>query len=210
MVGSLNGSKKTVLIASDIYGISDAFLSLLGETGVSDITICVSPYQQDQSHFENEQQAYQCFQNYGGIDAYILKISDALQSNIDIKQVVGFSAGAAAIYQVMSHLFKNDIQLTLFYPSQIRYFLNKHPSCPCHIIFPESEPYFSLPDIIQVLKQQSALSELKVEQNTYQHGFMNKDSKAFNATAYNHYCQILKVLLTQKKTLSAYISVNNP
>jgi hypothetical protein len=88
---------------------------------------------------------------------------------------------------------KEAPQLTLFYPRQIRHFLNKHPSCPCHIIFPESESNFSLPDVIKVLKQQP---ELNGEQNAYHHGFMNKDSKAFNATAYNHYCQMLKGLLT--------------
>jgi hypothetical protein len=72
----------------------------------------------------------------------------------------------------------------------------KSPCAPCHIIFPEAESDFSLPDVIKVLKQQPELPELKVEQNAYHHGFMNKDSKAFNATAYNHYCQMLKVLLT--------------
>jgi hypothetical protein len=41
-----------------------------------------------------------------------------------IKQVVGFSAGAAvaAIFKSMSDLSNNDIELILFYPGQIRHF----------------------------------------------------------------------------------------
>jgi hypothetical protein len=124
-----------------------------------------------------------------------LKLTNVLITHPDIKQVVGFSAGAAAIYKSMFDHSSNNINLILFYPSQIRHFLNNHPSSPCHIIFPKSEPHFSLPDVIKRLKQQS---NIRIEQNTYQHGFMNKTSKAFNQNAYNHYCQMLKVLLAKK------------
>lgn len=175
-------------MASDIFGLSEAFLSLLEESNLAEHAIVVSPYQHLQTHFETEQQAYHCFQKHGGIDAYILRLTDIVSAHSEIKQVLGFSAGGAALYKVMSNIPDNNIQLTLFYPGQIRHFLDKHPSSPCHIIFPESEPHFSLTDVIQVLKQQA---NLKVQQNRYQHGFMNKDSKAFNQRAYNHYSQML-------------------
>ena len=61
MSGVLVNSNKIVLFASDIFGISDAFLSLLKEVGVADIAINDSPYLQPQIHFKNEQQTYQCF-----------------------------------------------------------------------------------------------------------------------------------------------------
>lgn len=111
--------------------------------------------------------------------------------------MIGFSAGAATIFKVMSNLSVNDFQLTLFYPSQFRNFLDKYPNCPCHIIFPESEPHFSLPNVIKVLKRQLSL---QIEQNTYQYGFMNKDSKAFELIAYNHYCQMLNVCSQKSKS----------
>ncbi len=191
----LSNSKNSVLIVSDIFGMSAAFLSLLKDISIIDIAVVISPYEHVQTYFENEQQAYQCFQDNGGMDAYILSVAESLKSNSGIKKIVGFSAGAAAIYSVMSNLTKNDIQLTLFYPGQIRHFLNLHPSSPCHIIFPESESHFLLPDIIKVLKKQS---NIKVEQNIYQHGFMNKDSKSFDLTAYNYYCQMLRACLTNR------------
>lgn len=181
-----------MLFASDIFGISDAFLTLLKDVDIADNAINISPYQQPQIHFESEKQAYQCFQDHGGIDAYILRLTDVLKSHQGIKHVVGFSAGAAALYKVMSNLSGNNIPLTLFYPGQIRYFLDKHPSSSCYIIFPESEPHFSLSDVIKVLKQQLPLT---VDQNGYQHGFMNFESKGFDQTAYSHYCQMLQVLL---------------
>lgn len=192
MSNILIDSKKTVLVASDIFGLSAAFLSLLEDTYIAEHAITVSPYQQSQTGFKNEQQAYLSFQNSGGIDAYILRLTDILKSYPSIIKVIGFSAGAAAIYKMMSNLPQNNIQLTLFYPGQIRHFLDKHPSCPCHIIFPKSESHFSLPDVIKVLKKQT---HLKVEQNIYQHGFMNKNSKGFEQTAYTHYCQVLRELI---------------
>jgi len=44
----------------------------------------------------------------------LLKITDALESNFGIKQVVGLSAVAAAIYLVLSNLSKDDIPLNFF------------------------------------------------------------------------------------------------
>lgn len=180
-----------ILIACDIFGLSDAFMSLLGDIKVAEGVIVVSPYKQIQTDFRTEQQAYACFQQNGGIDAYVLSLSELLASHAGIKQVLGFSAGGAALYKALCNLPDNNIQATLFYPSQIRHFLDRHPSSPCHVIFPKSEPHFSLPDVIKVLKKQSKVT---VEQNTFQHGFMNKDSQAFNQRAYNQYCQMLKVL----------------
>ena len=175
--------------------MSDAFFSLLEDINIDDIAVAIIPYQQPQKYFENEQHAYQYFQDNGGIDAYILSITEVLKSNIGIKQVVGFSASAAVIFHIMSNLSINDIQFTLFYPGQIRHFLNKYPSCTCHIIFPESESYFSVLGVMNELKKQSSI---KVEKNTYQHEFMNKDSKAFEQTAYNHHSQMLNVIITTK------------
>lgn len=118
-----------------------------------------------------------------------------LKCNLGIKQVIDFSAGAAAaaIYMAMSELSNdcisiNYVTLNLFYPSHIRHYFVSHLNCRCHIKFPEFEPHFSLPDVIQVLQQQP---DIKVEQSSYQNGFMNKVSRAFGQTAYNHYCQML-------------------
>jgi dienelactone hydrolase len=192
--GVLIESYKTVLFASDIFGISDAFLSLLEDVDVSDIAIYDSPYLQPQIHFETEKQAYQCFQDNGGIDAYILRLTKRLKSHENIQHVVGFSAGAAALYKVMSNLPDNNIHVTLFYPGQIRYFLDKHPNNPCHIIFPNTEPHFPLSEVIKVLKQQS---QIQVEQNIYEHGFMNKNSTGFDQGAYNFYCKMLSALFSK-------------
>jgi hypothetical protein len=194
MISNSLNNKKSVLVVSDIFGISDAFLLLLEDINVSKQAFVVSPYQQPQTFFQNEQQAYQCFKDNGGMHNYIKNLTEVLLANTGIKQIIGFSAGAAAIYNVMSNLELKNIQLTLFYPAQIRHFVDKYPSSPCHIIFPESEPHFSLPDIVKTLK---LYSQLTIEQNFYQHGFMNKGSKAFNKQAYSHYCQMLRKQLSK-------------
>lgn len=186
-------STNTVLVASDIFGMSSAFSSLLEDIKISDQALVLTPYSQAKTHFNNERQAYQCFTENGGIEAYIVNLTEVLQSKMGIKHIIAFSAGAAAIYKAVSNLAIENVHLTLFYPGQIRHFLNQSPLCPSHIIFPESEPNFSVPEVLTLLSQKS---NLKVEQKNYQHGFMNKDSQAFNKTAYNYYCQMLKVQLS--------------
>ena len=66
----MSNNKQTVLIASDIFGMSDDFSWLLENINVADHAITVSPYQKPDVFFDSEQQAYECFQDYGGIDAY--------------------------------------------------------------------------------------------------------------------------------------------
>mgnify|MGYP006981146476 CR=1 FL=1 len=183
-----------MLVACDIFGMSEAFLSFLKETNIADHAVIASPYHGTKNHFETEQQAYQYFQQQGGIEAYVLGLSIILKKNTEIKHVVGFSAGAAALYKVVSQLPLINIKLTLFYPGQIRHFLDKHPHSYCHIIFPVKEPNFSLLEVIKVLKLKPSV---KVEQTIYQHGFMNKESLGFNQAAYSHYSQMLKKLVLQ-------------
>ena len=183
-----------VLVASDIFGMSAAFSLLLEDINASEQSIVVTPYTQAKTHFKNERQAYQCFIDNGGLEAYIVNLTDVLQSNVGIQHIIAFSAGAAAIYKVVSNLALENVHITLFYPGQIRYFLDQFPFCPSHIILPESEPSFSVPEVFTLLNQKS---NLKVEQSNYQHGFMNKDSQAFNNKAYEYYCQMLKMQLVK-------------
>ena len=75
MANNLIDTTKTVLKISDIFGYSQAFISLLEDINVTDNSIVVLPYQQPQINFEFEQQAYQCFQEHGSIDAYILSLT---------------------------------------------------------------------------------------------------------------------------------------
>jgi hypothetical protein len=189
-----NKCGKKVLLASDIFGLSNALLSLLEETTITDHVKVVTPFNQVKTQFESEQQAYQCFQKHGGIGSYVVQITEILKADTEINQVIGFSAGAAALYKVMSDIANKNIRLTLFYPRQIRYFLDKHPNSPCHIVFPKVEQNFSLSKVIKALEQQS---NVKIEQNIYQHGFMNKDSSGFSQLAYQEYSQMLKALVLQ-------------
>lgn len=180
---------KKTLVATDIFGTSRAFNSLLQNMGISNNTVVVSPYPKGETYFENEQQAYRCFQEHGGIDGYISKLADVMLSETHIGQVIGFSAGGAALYKVMSDVAFENVPLVLFYPGQIRYFMDKQPKSPCHIIFPEFESHFSVLDVISELQNKALLN---IEQSKYPHGFMNSDSKGFNKMAYMHYCQMVK------------------
>jgi dienelactone hydrolase len=184
---------KHVLVTNDIFGLSQGFKSLLQKIVSVKFSIAVSPYEFSHNSFETEKQAYTSFQASGGIDAYAKKLTNIIQANNNLEHLIGFSAGAAALYRVMCLNPRSDIKLTLFYPGQIRFFLDKAPNCPCRIIFPAQETHFSLTKVINSLKQ---YPQVQIEHTSYQHGFMNKDSASYDKSAYIDYSTLLKGLLS--------------
>lgn len=161
-----------------------------------DLNLCLtSPYPSSEIALSSESEAYRYFQSNGGIEAYAHKLYDVIQAHPNVKYMVGFSAGAAALYKVMSQVEKSDVQLMLFYPGQIRFYLDHAPNCPCTIIFPQNESHFGVTEVIDKLRK---YKHLNIQHTAYQHGFMNRASAGFDINAYRYYGQLLKDLLGQE------------
>lgn len=146
----------------------------------------------DRPTLKNEQQAYQLFQKSGGLDAYTKKVKQTLEQIITGEEqtitCVGFSAGAAALWQVAA---LNTIKLTHcigFYPGQIRHSLELTPLCPFTLIFPESEQHFELEPVIQhlVTKQNTQILQVALK-----HGYANPQSDNVDNLASNELSQLL-------------------
>jgi hypothetical protein len=168
--------------------MSEHVQRFLEDIGVVETTIVVSPYLPEQENFSSEQQAYEHFNNVGGINAYVIKLIEVVKAFPNLKHMIGFSAGAAALYRVMSDKKKTQPPMTLFYPGQIRHFLDKQPFCDCKIIFPAFEEHFNLDHVMAKLKQHK---NIKLTQSDGLHGFMNQSSINFNRAEYAHNCELL-------------------
>ena len=133
-----------IVFVSDIYGSGPALTSLVNDLALH----CgqyqiVDPYHGQVRGFKDENTAYQAFQDSGGLDEYIAHIAtifNELNNDHGSLLVIAFSAGAAASFKALNHLPKQGcVQSILFYPGQIRHYLQDVCMHPTKIIFPKSE-----------------------------------------------------------------------
>ena len=142
-------SKMTILIVSDIFGITPA-LKLFSEKlkGLSHDVRILDPYKSIEQNFVHEAQAYEYFINNVGLDAYTNSLALFINSYLttsDKNIVIGFSVGASAIWQISaSESFKCIKHFYCFYGSQIRKLTHIQPMTPCTVIFPQEELHFNI------------------------------------------------------------------
>jgi len=181
----------TLLVVSDIFGVTPALQALadtLKPTG-HDVFI-VDPYEGFIKNFADEALAYACFSQNVGVEGYAEHLSsviDTLTQHPDskIKAIIGFSVGGSALWKISdSSLIESVEQAYCFYAGQIRHYTDINPKIKSTIIFPESEPHFSV-DLLETKIE--TLTEVSTIRCSYLHGFMNTHSRNFNETAYTHY-----------------------
>lgn len=173
----------------------------------------VDPYAGERFNFADEAEAYQYFSTHSTIDQYASDLS-AVLAKLDCNLatwVIGFSAGASAVWQLAASLegeqYRN-VQAVGFYGGQIRHLTQLSPLVPMHLVFPKSEAHFDIDELIETLAEgqaaslttpsenQSKLStaahsqqkpsqpQLSQEKVNYFHGFMNKCSAKFDPEGY--------------------------
>lgn len=203
----------TLLIFTDIYGVTPHWLSLMSSFVSKNITIqLISPYTEQHPvndlndiplyTFEHEQAAYDFFLSQGGHEHYKNICQQALagESPTVAKQehpivTIGFSAGASAAWRALSNensRVKNGRQCDHFigfYPSYIRYFTHLTPSCPTTFIFPTSETHF---DVQQVSATLANIANVVCVKTPYQHGFLNPLSNHYLHNEYKRLTEAFK------------------
>jgi hypothetical protein len=174
-----------VLYITDIFGQTPVFDEFVASVGGTQHLAVVSPFNQTGEYYKTEAQAYQAFLHDGGVDAYAYKIAAAIDRYPQLTHLIGFSAGASALYKVLSQQKREKgLSTTLFYPSQIRHFVDLTPTHACDIIFPAFESHF---DVQTLISNMSGRPNVRIQQVAYSHGFMNQYSEQFNERAYQHY-----------------------
>lgn len=164
-----------IVIVTDIFGSTEELSALCGnlkEQGVG--VTCISPYTRPEV-FSSEEQAYAAFTACGGMDSYIEKVRRLLLVSGQTSNVIGFSAGASVLW-ALSQQIEFDRAL-LFYPGQIRHYLDVSPINKPVIVFPKRERHFDLQQIITKLRGASSAQILQIEA---EHGFVNASSQGYD------------------------------
>ncbi|GAB2705582.1 dienelactone hydrolase family protein [Aliiglaciecola aliphaticivorans] len=171
-----------LVVCSDIFGQTESFKNWCNQVLPADwqLTI-VSPYISS-VNFTDEALAYSAFQQAGGIEKYAMRISTAFAASLSNKTVIGFSAGAATLYKLLSEKeYSQSIDRFYgFYPGQIRFFTKLKPSVPSQLYFPHKEPNFNIDQVIQELALHDNVQCTKTD---YEHGFMNLSSRGYDKDA---------------------------
>ncbi len=179
-----------IIFVADIFGKNQNLQTLINDCLIDDVYI-LDPYQGQEASFDDESLAYQAFIDQGGLESYTLQLKQYLEQQTEPVKLIGFSAGASAIWQLLSEssgVSHKIIDAMCFYPGQIRYFTDIVPAVNTHIIFPGFESHFELEPIIDNLRNRQNLSLINTD---LEHGFMNKQKTTFNQEAYEHFCQFI-------------------
>ncbi len=185
---------KTIIV-SDIFGRTPELENFMAElsTDLLRATI-IDPYQRIDMKFNNENEAYKCFQKNVGIEKYksivLNKINQIYIDCLDDLFLIGLSVGATVIWSLSGEIsIQGKTKAICFYGSQIRSFFNIAPEIKIKLIFPENEAHF---DVAGLTLKLSHKKNVECSTVPYLHGFMNKKSKNFNANGYQYYLQFLK------------------
>ncbi len=175
-----------VILVTEIWGhtkyvnkMADAFLCNASSVSV------VDPYNGTDPGFVNEEEAYSCYLSECGHSEYAKRVSLALSRATAPVCLVGFSAGAGAVWSAVCKKEVDRAQGAIcFYGSSIRTMTELVPSIPVDLVFSEHEPNFEVTQVVQAL-QKHPLTDCHL--TPYGHGFMNPLSANYNSNAYQQW-----------------------
>ena len=177
----------SIILVSDVFGITPALLKLKDKLGANTI---VDPYKGKSMGFKNEAEAYSCFITTVGLDWYVSKVVKTLVSLDSQTTLIGFSVGASAIWRLSLNNDNNIIkQAFCFYGSQIRNYTNIDPCFKINLVFPKNESHFDVSKLKEELTKKHNVITTQVD---YLHGFMNYYSSNFNQVGYEQHVALLR------------------
>lgn len=178
-----------LLVCADIFGVTpqlEAALAALALPCVitGPLSACGQP------RFSDDLQAYHAFLDAGGLAVYTAAVRELLVAQ-QPTHLLGFSAGAAALWQICAELDLVSCvqQAVLCYGGQIRQFTQLQPACPVRCLWSD-ETHFDVAALQQTLE---AVSHHGFSQQhwPYPHGFINPHSGNYRAGAASLFWQQL-------------------
>ncbi|MEP1446103.1 MAG: dienelactone hydrolase family protein [Paraglaciecola sp.] len=168
------------IIVSDIFGRTEALDELASNFSVR--TEIHDPYNAKNMAFSSEQQAYDFFTQHTSLEQYTKSLLKRIQSANSPVNLIGFSVGASAIWNISHHSTLNNVmKACCYYGSQIRNHLHIEPLFPITLTFPISETHFSVTELMNKLND---TINVTVRQVSFLHGFMNSHSVNYNQEGY--------------------------
>ncbi|WP_395343736.1 hypothetical protein PN836_004045 [Ningiella sp. W23] len=187
---------------SDIFGKTRELESLA--TQISPDAHIVDPYDAQDMTFSCEREAYQYFSQHIGLATFTTVLKEKLKTFNSETLLIGFSAGASAIWNVSGNRdLLNISRAVCYYGSQIRNNTEVTPRFPVELVFPKMEDHFLIGDLIAKL---SDTQNTSIRQVSYLHGFMNACSANFNARGYNSELMALKQIVASQQMIKSGIA----
>ena len=184
-----------LIVCSDIFGVTDSLKELVTRFLPDAQCIFISPFDDPDKTFSDESKAYEQFQASGSVQTYADRLASLVKNINKPVTVIGFSAGASAMWLAQA-LNKHQIERCLaFYPGQIRHYLSTRCEVTFDIVFPLTEKHF---DVGAVIEHLSAHKNLSVHQCQFKHGFMNALSDNFDEVGYQSYGKYMAAWLEDK------------
>ena len=173
---------RRLLVATDIFGATPALqqeLAVLKANHHSlQIDICQPDSCQSVPVFANDQLAYQAFVEQGGLERYQSQVQSRLQAQ-QADVLLGFSAGASALWCALSTARAGAGKALLCYGGQIRNYSALIPQWPVTCVWAD-ELHFDVRELQQTLRHQPGLQQ---EHWQLPHGFINPHSTGYQAQA---------------------------
>nr|WP_321513780.1 dienelactone hydrolase family protein [uncultured Pseudodesulfovibrio sp.] len=175
-----------IILVTEIWGRT-AHVDLMAEAfdRASHAVTVIDPYDGHDRKFGNEQEAYAAFITQCGHDEYARRVCHAVSEAQEPVYLIGFSAGAGAVWQAVCQEQAHTIPGALcFYGSSIRTMLDAVPTVPVELIFPDHESHFDVQCVVQSL-QGKPMTKCHVV--PYGHGFMNPLSENYDGEGYERW-----------------------
>jgi len=187
--------KRRLLVATDIFGataaLQQALAALQAENHQLEIEICQPDSCRSVPVFTDDQLAYQAFMQQGGLERYQLQVKARLQAH-PADLLLGFSAGAAALWCVLNTISAGAGKALLCYGGQIRQHSELAPQWPVTCLWSD-ESHFDVQALQLLLQQYSQIQQLHWPQP---HGFINPHSKGYQPQAAAEFWQRCQQWLT--------------
>ncbi|NVK75672.1 MAG: hypothetical protein HWE24_19540 [Oceanospirillaceae bacterium] len=168
-----------MILVSDVFGKTPALIKLSEELNAR---VIVDPYNGVNMNFKNEAEAYSYFMEQVGLETYLSKLLEVIESIDTISTLIGFSIGASIIWKLSEKSSVKNIERGIcYYGSQIRNFKEVNPSFEVELIFPKKESHF---DVLELQSELSRKQNVKIIKTPYLHGFMNLYSTNYSPTGY--------------------------
>ena len=186
---------RRLLVATDIFGATAALQQALAALQADNQQLVIDICQPDSCLsvpvFADDQLAYQAFIQQGGLERYQAQILNRLQA-YPADLLLGFSAGAAALWLVLSTATPGAGKALLCYGGQIRHYSALAPQWPVTCLWSD-ELHFDVRALQMLLQQYPQLQQQHWQQS---HGFINPHSNGYQPQAAAEFWQRCQQWLT--------------
>lgn len=177
-----------VIMVSDIFGVTEHVDTLARRIAPEGRVRVLDPYGGRRRAFADEDAAYGAFLAECGHAGYARLVRGALDL-ADECVLVGFSAGAAAVWTALDGFCGPVRRFVGFYPSRVRDNPDIALSVPTILIFPAVERHFDVEALIVALAGHKTLTCVRTE---YAHGFMNPLSQGFDPLGLERFARVVR------------------